>query len=200
MVCSSGINAERFSTRAAFVAKRASSASDGWPAASQKLAKLAVVADREDHASVARREVLVGDDRRMRIAQPLGRDAGHEVVQRLVREAGDLHVEQRDVDVLTDAGALAMRERRENRVARVQPAHDVGQRDADLHRSAAGLGVRQARYAHQSAETLNQEVVACSRRVGAGLAETRDRAVDEARVRRSEAWRSRARTSRGRRL
>ena len=118
----------------------------------------------------------------MGVAEPTGRDAGGEVIHRLVREAGDLHVEQRQIDVLTFAGPVARGERRLHRVGRVQPGQDVGQRDADFHRAAAGFNVGPPGQAHQAAEALDQEVVAGARRVRSVLAETGDRAIHEARI------------------
>ena len=52
---------------------------------------------------------------------------------------------------------------------------------------AAGLPVRHAGDAHQPAHALEHEVVAGARRVGPGLAEAGDRAVDQPRVQRAQA-------------
>ncbi|CAM5572160.1 hypothetical protein SSTU70S_05026 [Stutzerimonas stutzeri] len=73
----------------------------------------------------------------MGIAHALRRNAGGEVVQRLVAKAGDLHVEQRGVDVLAFAGPLAVRQRGEHADGGIQAGEDVGQRHADLDRPGA---------------------------------------------------------------
>ena len=64
------------------------------------------------------------------------------------------------------------------RLGQQQARGQVGDRDADAHRPAAGL----AGDRHQPAHALGDLVDAGARRVGAALAEARDRAVDDARV------------------
>ena len=179
---SSGISSARCFTRAALVAKRSSRAQLGLPATSQNLRELAVVADRQDHVAVGGREVLVRHDVRVRVAHAARHRAADQVVGGLVGQAGDLHVEQRQVDVLALAGAVAVRERGQHADGGVQAGEDVGQRDADLLRARALLAVGAAGDAHQPAHALDQEVVAGALRVRAGLAEAGDRAVDQARA------------------
>jgi len=58
-----------------------------------ELSELTVVADGEDDVAIGSGEILIGHDVRMGIAHAPGRHAGGEVVERLVAEAGDLHVE-----------------------------------------------------------------------------------------------------------
>ena len=67
--------------------------------------------------------------------------------------------------------------------AAYMPGKDVGEGDADLHR----LAIRLAGKMHDAAHRLDQEVVAGTRRVRPGLAESRDRAIDEARIDRPQA-------------
>ena len=64
----------------------------------------------------------------------------------------------------------------------VHAGEQVGDRDADLLRAAAGQVVALAGHAHQPAHALDDVVVAGAVAVGAGLAEAGDRAVDQARV------------------
>jgi hypothetical protein len=105
--------------------------------------------------------------------------AAREVVGVHVREHRDLHVEQRHVDVLAFARAVAVRERGEHRDGRVQAGHEVGDRHAGLLRAAAGQVVALAGDAHEAAHALDDEVVARALRVRARLAEAGDRAVDQ---------------------
>src|SRR5713101_1604322 len=76
----------------------------------------------------------------------------------------------------------AMRERRADRDRGVHAGDDVGDGDAGALRPAARRAVRFAGDAHHAAHALDHEVVAGALAIRAGLAEARDRAVDEARV------------------
>jgi hypothetical protein len=113
--------------------------------------------------------------------------ARNEIVHRLVGEAGHLHVEQREVDVLAFTGLLPMRQCGEYRVAGIQAGQDVGQRDADFLRSGAVLVLGAAGDAHQAAHALDQEVIAGAGGIRPVLAEAGDRAVDDARIDRGDA-------------
>ena len=104
----------RLRTRAGLVAKRAIVGELRPAARFDELAELAVVADRDDDPAVARLEGLVGHDVRVRVAPAHRRLAAREVVRVHVGEHRDLHVEQRHVDVLAFAGAVAVRERGEH--------------------------------------------------------------------------------------
>ncbi|MNE47022.1 hypothetical protein D3C80_1413980 [compost metagenome] len=154
----------------------------GMPGDFAELAELAVVADGEDEVAVGGGEILVRHDVRVGVAHAPWRHAGGQVVHRLVGQAGHLHVEQGHVDVLAEAGLLAVRQRAEHRGARVQAGEDVGQRHADLHRPGALLAFGAPGQAHQPAQALDHEVVAGALGVGAVLAEAGDRAVDQPRI------------------
>ena len=160
----------------------------GTPGHLAELAELTVVANGEDDVAVGSGEILIGHDVRMGIAHAPGRHAGGEVIQRLVAEAGDLHVEQRGVDMLALAAAFAMCQRSEHANGGVQAGEDIGQRHADLHRPGALLRIAAPGQAHQPAEALDHEVVAGTRSVGAVLAETGDRAIDQPRIDRLQAF------------
>src|SRR5688572_13200714 len=80
--------------------------------------------------------------------------------------------------MLTDSRALAVRERGADRDRRVHAGDDVG----DRHSRALRLIVGLAGDAHHAAHTLDHEVVARALPIRAGLAEARDRAVDEPRI------------------
>ncbi len=152
----------------------------GAPARLDELAELAVVADRDDDPAVARLERLVRHDVRMCVAPAHGRLAAREEVRVHVREERHLHVEERHVDVLAFARAVAVRERGEDRDRRVQARREIGDRDARLLRAAARQAVALAGDAHEAAHPLDDEVVAGAVRVRARLAEARHRAIDEA--------------------
>ena len=102
---------------------------------------------------------------------------GREVVHALVREPRDVGVQHRDVDVLALAGQMPVADRGEDRDRRVHSGHEVGDRDAHLHR----LTVRRSGDAHDPAHRLDEGVVGGPRRVGSGMAEAGHRAVDERR-------------------
>ncbi len=145
-----------------------------------ELRELAVVAHGQDHVAVGGREILVRHDVRVRVAHAARHRAADQVVGGLVGQAGDLHVQQRQVDVLARAGAVAVRERGQHADGGVQAGEDVGERDAHLLRPGPLFALGAAGDAHQPAHALDQEVVAGALRVRAGLAEAGDRAVDEA--------------------
>ena len=116
---------------------------------------LGLVAYRHDYMTVARAEHLVGNDIGMGIPEPLRRDAGDEIVHRLVGKHGDLRIEQREVDVLARSGAITMSQRAENPDRRVEAGKHVGHRYPDLHRTPSGTMVRLARDAHQATDALD---------------------------------------------
>ncbi len=142
------------------------------------MAELGLVADGDDDVAVGDRERLVGDDVGVRVAEAARGAAGDEVVHRLVGQHPDLGVEERHVDVLAGAGALAGDDRRLDGDHGVEPGEDVGEGDAALLR----LAVRRAGQVHDAAHALDDEVVAGAVGVGAVLAEAADRAVDQPRI------------------
>src|SRR5882724_1283262 len=142
-----------------------------------------VVAAGEDHLAIERAKGLVGNDVRMQVADSLRRLAGREVVGVLVREQGDLRIEQREVEMLPLARAFAMRERSANGDRCIHAGDDVGDRHARALRPAAGRAIGLARHAHHSPHALDHEVVAGPLAIRTGLAEAGDRAVDQARIR-----------------
>src|SRR5439155_1293987 len=141
-----------------------------------------VVAAGEDDAAVLGAERLVGNDVRVQVADPLGRFSRREIVGVLVREQRDLRVEEREIELLPDTALLAVRKRGADRDRGVHPGDDVGDGNAGALRPAARRIVGLAGDAHHPAHALDHEVVAGALAVRAGLAEARDRAVDEARI------------------
>ncbi len=147
-----------------------------------KARKLAVVADRQQHGSVQRLEGLVGRQARVGIALALRHAAGVQKPRRLVGQHRHAHIQQRHVDVLAFAGAMPHLDGRQNGAAGVDAGEHVDQRHPHAHRAAAGLAVRVPGDAHHAAHGLDHEVVTGTLGVGAVLAETGDRAVNQARV------------------
>ncbi len=144
--------------------------------------ELAVVADGQNDEAVPGFEVLIGNGIGMRIAHSPRDVSGIQKIRPLVGKAGDLHVEQRQIDVLPDPVDVPGPDRGKNGGRRVQAGQYVGQGDADFHGAAAGLFIWPARDAHHSAHALHEKVVARPVRVGAVLAEPGYGAVDDARV------------------
>src|SRR3546814_6554911 len=81
------------------------------------------------------------------------------------------------------AGRLAPPQRRQDSRRGIDASEDVGEGDADLLRFALGI----AGQVHDPAHTLDHEIVAGAGGIGAVLAETGDRAIDETRVQRRKA-------------
>ena len=125
----------------------------------------------------------------------LGTFAGDEIVERLVGEHADGGIDQRRVDVAAASGLLAPRQRRQDADDRIDAGENVGHRHAGARRLAVGG----AGEVHEAGHALRHEIVAGARRVGAGLAEAGDRAIDQARVVLARGLHSRDRTWRGRR-
>ena len=149
----------------------------GAPSAGAALPQ--VVARRGDvDVAVAGREHAGRDRGRMIVAGLLGDLALHQPARGLEVEHEDLRLDQRGVDPLALAGALAIVEREDHRLGQQQARGEVGDRDADPHRAAARL----AGDRHQPAHALRDLVDAGPCGVGAALAEARDRAVDDARI------------------
>ncbi len=140
---------------------------------------LAVVAGGDDDVAVGTGKGLVRHDVRMRIAPALGGLAAVEVVAAHIGQHGHLHVEQRHVDVLAFAAAVAVGQRRHDGDGGVHAGHQVGQRHAGFLRAAAGQVVAFAGHRHQAAHALDQEIIAGAVGVRAILAETGHRAIDD---------------------
>src|SRR5262245_64763283 len=88
--------------------------------------------------------------------------------------------------MLAGAGFGAVRERGANGDARVHAGDQIGDRDAGLLRPAARAVVALAGDAHQAAHALDHEVVARALAPRPGVAETGDRAVDQAGIERAQ--------------
>src|SRR5262249_58472651 len=117
-----------------------------------------------------------------------GRNAGRMVVARLPRdllaerparrlevEHADHRFQQRGVHPLTAAGALALEQCDENAVREEHAGGEVGDGNADAHRTVTG----KARDRHEAAHALRDLVVTGTVAIRARLAEARDAGVDE---------------------
>src|ERR1700722_10909908 len=85
-------------------------------------------------------------------------------------------VQHADIDLLTLSCALLVAKCREYADAPVEPGEEIGDRHTDLLRKT----LRLAGETHDTAHGLYEAVIARTRRVGAGLSEAGDRAVDQA--------------------
>ena len=81
----------------------------GMPGGCAELCKLPVIADGQNNIAVCGWKVLIGHDIGMSITHPFRRNTGIEVIHRLVCEARNLHVEKREIDLLTNPADVAMR-------------------------------------------------------------------------------------------
>ncbi len=192
---SSGTSTSRCCTRSGLVAKRASSASSGRPPASTNFWYWPSLPVATMMWPSGAGEGLVRHDVGVRIAPALGRLAAVEVIAAHVGQHRHLRVEQRHVDVLAFAGAVAVGQRGQHGDGGVHAGHQVGQRHAGLLRAAAGQVVALAGHRHQAAHALDQEVVAGAVRVRPVLAEAGDRAVDQVGLERLQRCRSRGRSA-----
>ena len=114
----------------------------------------------------------------MRVAHPLRRFAGNEIIGRLVRQHADHCIHQRHIDMAATAGVLALLQRRADRQRRIDAGEHVGEGDAEPRRLAVGV----TSDVHDAAHALHQQVVARARLVRPVLAEAGDRAIDQPRV------------------
>ena len=115
----------------------------------------------------------------MRRAHRAGRDAARQRDRRLPIGVHDRGFEQRGVNHLAFAGAVAMLERGEDARAGEDAGRDVGDRRPDLDGRPAGPFPGDA---HQPAHALGDEIVAAAIGIRPGAAEARNGAVDEPRI------------------
>ena len=85
--------------------------------------------------------------------------------------------------MLTKPRAAALHQGRQDRGGGINAGEHIGDRHAHLLR----LPLRLARHRHQTRHALDDEIIACAMRIGAGLAKSRDRAIDQFGVDRVEA-------------
>ena len=110
------------------------------------------------------------------IAEPTRRNAGDEVIHRLIGQKRNLGVQERHIDVGTLRSLMSAIERGKDADCGVDACQDVCDCNADLLR----LAVRSARNIHNPAHALDYEIVSCAGRVRAGLAKSGDRTINEA--------------------
>src|SRR6266581_5432767 len=146
--------------------------------------ELGVVASGNDDAPIGDRKFLIGHKIWMRIANALGKFAGDEIVERLERERTDRRIDQRSVDITAAPGLLAPRQSGKDADGRVDAGENICNRHADPRwRAVGGAG-----HAHDATDPLRHKVVTGARGRRSGLPETGDRAVDQPRIERSQAF------------
>jgi len=130
-------------------------------------------------------------------AEHAGRHHGRVVVAGLARDLAfvqparrleiqheDLSLEQRGLDPLALARDLAFEQRHQDALGAEDAGGQIGDRDADPHRAAAGFpGDR-----HQPAQPLRHLVEARPVAIGPVLAEARDAGIDQARIDRAHGF------------
>ena len=104
--------------------------------------------------------------------------ARQQVARRLELHQPNVGLQQRGVDPLAAARALALEQRGQDAVGEHEAGGQIGDRQTDAHGSAAGLAVD----GHQAGQALGDLVETGPVAVRAGLAEARDAAVDQARI------------------
>ena len=109
--------------------------------------------------------------------------ASGEEMRRLAGEQADRTIEQRHIDMLAAPGAFAHCQRGLDTDDGIEPAGQVRDRNAHLHR----LARRFAGQRHEAAHRLDDEIVPRLMRARPRLAETGDRAINEALVGRRKA-------------
>ena len=145
----------------------------------REAAELAVVANGQQNLAVLRVEVLVRGQAGVGVALALRHGAGVEVADGLVRQQGHAHIQQRHVDVLATAGAVAHLQRCQYRAAGKHARAQVGDGHAHAHGAAAGCAIGIASDAHHAAHGLDHQVIAGAWRVRAGLAKAGHAAVNQ---------------------
>jgi len=146
--------------------------------------ELPVVATGDDEMAVGGRKDLVRHDIGMRIAHAPRYVAACEVVHRLIGQHSDADVEERQIDLLAEAGAFALCKCGLNADDTVEPGEDINPSDTDFLRLAVGL----AGQVHDPAHALYQKIVARLLRARTSLAEARDGYIDNARIDRGDAF------------
>ena len=160
----------------------------------QALPQPLVVAAHGDVA-VAGAQRLVGRGQPVRGAERPGHAPGRPQLGGLPDRQRERALEQRRVDALPAARPLARGEAERIADGAEQAGGEVADRDAALD----GVAARLAGDAHHAGEALGDQVVAGPHGVRAGLPEARDARVDQARVERARASRSRRPAARRRR-
>ena len=150
----------------------------GMPERGTALGPQRVVRDAQHDERVGGAEHFVGHDRRMGVAATGRARAGAEVDAGLIGEQRGHDVEHRDLDLLTTTGPGPGEERQHDAMGRRHAGDQIGDRVADFHRRA----IRETGEVHDARLGLDHEVVARAVRLGARLAESRHRAVHQARV------------------
>ena len=175
---SSVLSALRLASRSALVANRASPRQVVSLDRRAELLPQPRIAHRDDDLSVAGLQRLVRRDGRMIVADPLRRVAGREQDPERQPHHRQHRVEQRDVHVLAEPGAMTIVQGQQDALHGIQPGEIVGDRDAGARR----LAVRRAGGVHEAGLALQDDVVA--REIGARaiLPVAADRAVDQPRI------------------
>ena len=150
----------------------------GLPQRFEQRAELRAARRRDVDVAVGGGEDAHRRQRRVVVAGLLGHLALDQEARRLEVEHADQGFEQRRGHPLALAAARALVERHQDAAGEVEAGGEVGDGDADAHRSLTG----KAGHRHQAAETLRDLIDAGAIAVRPVLSESRDAAVDDPRV------------------
>ena len=143
---------------------------------------LGVISDGHNHKTIGGFEYLIGHNVLVRIAGThWGLTCCH-VVQVLIGEHRNMAVEQCDIEMLPQTAVIALLECGEYANRGIHACDDVRYRDTRFLWSTTREIIALTGDAHQATHTLNHEVIARALGIRTGLAKTRDRAINQARV------------------
>ncbi len=142
--------------------------------------KLAVITDRHKQVAIFGGKGLIGHNIRVLVAAPPGHLARLQIIGAFVDQPRDLAIHQRHINILPLAGLVPVPQGGQYRTGGIHAAHHVGNPHTHLHRGS----VRLSRQAHDTAIALCHQVITRQVGIGAGLAKTSNRAINDRRVHR----------------
>src|SRR5215469_3795516 len=128
---------------------------------------------------------LVRNDTRMRIAPTARRNACIQIVAANIGEPGQLRIEQGHIEEITVTSVLASVEGRQYAHRRIHARRDIRNGNRKAHRASVGLTGE----THHSGLSLREDVVTRLPRLGPGEAVPRNRAINQARMFRTQSLR-----------
>ena len=134
-----------------------------------------VVAAADDKPSVARLIRVIGRNRSVGIAHPLGVFMADFIPLISVLQRCDNRVDQRNVNPLSDAGHMPRLDCRQNADCQIEPAQYIADCRTDTGRAVAGV----AGDRHQAAHCLGNDIIAGALGIASVAAKSRDSRIDQ---------------------